>query len=48
MARPNKIDQLNLAERVLGLAATKTSREISAILRESEWETDLMCQAGDG
>lgn len=33
MARPNKIDQLNLAEDVLELALTKTSREISAILK---------------
>lgn len=36
MGRPNKIDQLNLAEKVLCLAATKTSREISAILAQDD------------
>ncbi len=36
MARPNKIDQLGLAEKVLSLAATKTTREIARILKDED------------
>ncbi len=36
MARPSKIDQLGLAEKVLSLALTRTSREISAILKAED------------
>lgn len=34
MARPNKIEQFGLGEKVLALSVTKTSREIAAILKE--------------
>jgi hypothetical protein len=38
MARPSKIDQLGLAEKVLAMALTKTSREISAVLRAEGYD----------